>query len=99
MELASAMLLTNLLSILFISSVLGVNRENFDVKVKSETKIVLPIPIHRVNVNHLKSKFQKQRKPIKIKLDQSDYIYSPDYYGLSLRNEENFDVSKYLNKY
>lgn len=93
------MLLTNLLSIVFISSVLGVNLlQNSEVKVKREKKTVPPIPVHRVNVNKLKEKLKQQRKPIQTKLNQLDYIYSPDYYGLSLRNEENFDVSNYLNK-
>ena len=72
--------------------------EDSTLTTRKDVKLLSGIPINRVKSNCLKSRINKSRKPIKVDFDRHS-VYSPDIYGLSLRNEENFDASKYLNKY
>lgn len=64
----------------------------------NKRKLAILIPINRVRTKCLKQHFKKTYKTTAIKCSSPNEIYSPDIYGLSLKNEEKFDVSKYLNK-
>jgi len=82
-----------LLSFLLISTTLTTNKSE-----GNENKLTTLIKINRIKTKFLKQRIRKTKthKPAAIKCSYVNY--SPDIYGLSLKNEENFDASKYLNK-
>ena len=82
-----------LLSFLLISTTLPTNKSE-----GNERKLATLIKSKRIKTNFLKERIRKAKLHKPADITCSYVIYSPDIYGLSLKNEENFDASKYLNK-